>query len=85
MSDTTYKHWCYVVGDDTPFSIIASSTLFIHDLQELIKKRKSNLLQKVDASNLVLWKVRYLIFLVIISDITGDTSLAYGGYPCQAI
>jgi hypothetical protein len=25
------------------------------------------------------------LLLVIISDIAGDTSLAYGGYPCQAI
>ena len=58
MSDSKIL-WRYVVGDDTPFSIIASSTIFIANLQEMIKKEKSNLLQKVDASNLVLWKVRY--------------------------
>jgi hypothetical protein len=59
MSDTTYILSCYVVGDANPFPIIASSTIFIGELQQMIKKESSNLFQKVDASDLVLWKVRY--------------------------
>jgi Crinkler effector protein N-terminal domain len=59
MSDTTYKLWCLVEGDKTPFSIIASTTTFIGELQKMIKKEKSDALQSFDASSLILWKVRF--------------------------
>jgi hypothetical protein len=59
MSETTYELWCLVEGDNTPFSIIASSTTFIGELPKMIKKEKSNALQRFDASSLLLWKVRY--------------------------
>jgi hypothetical protein len=59
MSETTYKIWCLVEGGKAPFSITASSTRFIAELQKMIKKEKSILFHNVDASNLNLWKVRY--------------------------
>jgi hypothetical protein len=59
MSDTSYRLWCFVEGDNTVFPVIASSTLFIGELKDKIKENKSNLLQRVDASSLTLWKVRY--------------------------
>jgi len=57
MSDTTYKLCCIVEGENSPFSTIASSTIFVAELQKMIKKERSNLLQRVDASDLHLWKV----------------------------
>jgi hypothetical protein len=40
------------------FPVIASSTMSIGELKEIIKE-KSNLFQRVDASSLTVWKVRY--------------------------
>ena len=57
MSDI--QLWCYIERDNSHFLIVVSPTLVIDDLRTKIKEKKSNLLQKVDASNLVLWKVRY--------------------------
>lgn len=57
MSDTTYEICCFVAGDTIPFSIIASSTTFIGVLKRMIKKEKSDLLQKTDAAHLTLMKV----------------------------
>jgi hypothetical protein len=89
MSDPT-TFWCLVEGDDTPFPITAALTTPIGVLKEWIKEK--GVLSSVDATDLILWKVRMTMASdsttnspVIISDITGDTSLAYGGYPCQAI
>jgi Crinkler effector protein N-terminal domain len=59
MSDTTYSLWCSVEGDCTLFLVNVSPTIFVGELQKIIKKEKSNVLQRVDASNLALWKVRY--------------------------
>jgi hypothetical protein len=59
MSDTTYELCCFVAGDRTPFSIIASSITYIGLLKTMIKKEKSDLLQRTDAPDLTLLKVRY--------------------------
>jgi hypothetical protein len=56
----SYKIWCLVEGDKNPFSIIVPSTIFIGELQKAIKKERSNVFQRVDASDVTLWKVRYL-------------------------
>ena len=69
MSDTSYELWCFIEGEKQAFSVTAPSDLFISDLKERIKAEKENTLRCVDASNLILWKVRY--FLVICSDIIG--------------
>jgi len=62
----------------------ASSSTFIGQLKKLIREeRKNGVLSSVDAADLTLWKVR-MTFLAIRSDIMGDTTLAYGGYPYQA-
>jgi len=79
MSD--YHLWCYVAGDNVPFLVTASSSTFISQLKDLIKEKGINASEHaVLAKDLTLWKVR-MTFLVIRSDITGDTTLAYGGYP----
>ena len=83
MSD--YNLWCYIQGDNTAFPLIASSTIFVDLLKDSIKEeRKNGVLKNVDAKDLTLWKVR-MTFLAIRSDIMGDTTLSYAGYPCQAI
>ena len=83
MSD--YNLWCYIQGDNTAFLLIASSTISVGLLKNLIKEEcKNGVLKDVDAADLTLWKVR-MTFLVIRSDITGDTTLASGGYPSQTI
>ncbi len=61
MSDTPYTLWCYVEGDKTLFRVIISSTKITDDLKKSIKEEKSNLLQGVDASSLILTKVRYIM------------------------
>ena len=69
MSDTSYKLWRSIEGEIQAFSVTAPSDLFISHLKERIKAKKENTLRSVDASNLILWKVRYP--LVICSDIIG--------------
>ena len=82
MSD--YNLWCFVVGDKTVFPVIASPTIPVALLMKLIREeRKNSVLSSIDAADLTLWKVR-MTFLAIHSDIMGDTTLAYGGYPYQA-
>jgi hypothetical protein len=63
MANTPYALWCYVEGDNTIFCVTASSTTPIGRLKYLIKE-KSNFLQGVDASNLSLMKVRYIMVSV---------------------
>ena len=83
MSD--YNLWCFVVGDKTVFPVIASPTIPVALLMKLIREeRKNSVLSSIDAKDLTLWKVR-MTFLAIRSDIMGDTTLSYAGYPCQAI
>jgi hypothetical protein len=64
MSDTPYTLWCYVEGDKNLFGVIISSTTTIDILKISIKESKSNFLQGVDASNLTLTKVRYIMIPV---------------------
>lgn len=59
MSDT-YVLWCLVEGDNGYFPVIVLSTIVVAKLQKAIKKEKPNVLKGVGASNLTLWRVRYL-------------------------
>lgn len=59
MFDKT-ELWCIVEGDETPFSVIASTSKFIHKLKKMIKKERGNHLQRIDAPILSLWNVHYL-------------------------
>ena len=59
MPDTIYNLWCFVEGDKHAFSVAALSTMMIGELRKKIKEEKSNLLQRVDASSLNLFKVCY--------------------------
>jgi hypothetical protein len=84
MSDTTYFIWCIVKGDTSLFHVNALPTICIAELKDLIKEqRKNGLLRGVFAKDLNLWKVR-MTLVVIRSDIMGDTTLAFGGYPYRA-
>ena len=67
MSGTSFNLCCLIERDKEPFLVTASSNVLILELKRKIKAEKENALQRVDASDLVLWKVRY--FLVICSDI----------------
>jgi hypothetical protein len=50
--------WCYIEGDSTTFEVTVPVTASIHRLKEVVhEKRKNGVLSKVDASDLVLWKV----------------------------
>ena len=60
MANMSVQLWCFIEGATTSFSIIASSTMFISMLRDVIKeKHKHGVLSGVDASELTLWKVRY--------------------------
>jgi len=62
MADTIYNLWCYVQGDNTYFPVIASSAISIGVLQKMIKEDgKNGVLNSVDAKDLTLWKVCYII------------------------
>ena len=75
---------CLIEGESLLFKVTATGSLDMMDLKRLIKEeRKNGMLKNVDAADLMLWKVR-MTSAVIRSDITGDTTLAYGGYPYQA-
>jgi hypothetical protein len=63
MSDTVTSRglWCHVVGNNTPFRVIASSPTSIGRLKDFIKdKRKNGVLKTVDAKDLTLWRVRMI-------------------------
>ena len=57
MSDMTL--WCLVEGEEHPFLVATSPTTVIAELKKIIKIEKANTLQRVDASNVELWKVCY--------------------------
>jgi len=61
MSDATREVWCLVEGSNTPFPVVISPTTSIGVLKNMIKQMNENnsLFQRVDALNLILWKVRY--------------------------
>jgi hypothetical protein len=69
MSDTTYNFLCLLEGYKNRFYVVASSTIFICQLKQVIKK-KGNRLLRVDTSDFTLCKVR--LFLVISWKIVGD-------------
>lgn len=56
---STYNLWCLIEGEQGPFPVTALSTTSIGALKKVIKEENSNLLQKVDANQLILWKVHY--------------------------
>ena len=60
FSVENYNLWCLIDGDSTPFKVSCTSNTDINDLKKLIHKaHERQLLHNVDATNLVLWKVRY--------------------------
>jgi len=79
--DTPRDLQCLIKGEPVAFRVELKGSKNIIELKDLIKQEGMNgVLKFVDAKDLILWKVR-MTFLVIRSDITGDTTLAYGGYP----
>jgi len=52
-----YLLWCFVEEDNTYFHVIASSTIYISTLKDLIKEKRSDRI-RVDAASLTLSKVR---------------------------
>ena len=61
MANTARELWCLIEGTTTPFSIDISLDASIDKLKGMIKQKNKNnrLFQRVDALNLILWKVRY--------------------------
>jgi hypothetical protein len=57
MSDGTYRIWCLLEGENTPFPVIALPTISIGELKDLIKEKKAKGIN-ADAHHLTLWKVR---------------------------
>jgi hypothetical protein len=57
--DKNMTLWCLVEGEDASFSVLAPPTTSISNLKKIIKREKENALQRVDASNVKLWKVCY--------------------------
>jgi len=84
MSDKSYHIWCLLEGETALFTVIALPAIPISNELEDLVKEKNGVLSSIDANDLTLWKVR-MTSVVIHSDITGDTTLAYKGYPSQAI
>jgi hypothetical protein len=61
MSDTDITDlWCYIEGDKRPFLLTVSSSIMTEKLKQIIVKEKHKFLPGVDASELTLWKVRYM-------------------------
>ncbi len=58
MPDTTL--WCCVHGDNGPFTLVIDSSTSVGNLKFEIKKERVSFLQGIAASDLLLWKVRYL-------------------------
>jgi hypothetical protein len=51
--------WYYIDGSSTIFKIETKETDDISVLKKLIKKENPNGLDRTDAGNLILWKVRH--------------------------
>jgi hypothetical protein len=58
MSDTIYKLWCYLEGDNTVLHVFAPSTISISELKTMIKEKYGDDL-KDNAARLSLSRVRY--------------------------
>jgi hypothetical protein len=53
----TYTLWCLIDGDKTPFNVIIPIYSYIDDLKDSLEC--SSMLENLDASNLIPWKVCY--------------------------
>jgi len=73
MSGTSHNLWCLVKGDEAPFYVTARSNILISDLKERIRKKYQN-----RHSGLQTRTLEGALFLVICSDIMGDTILPVG-------
>jgi hypothetical protein len=51
--------WCFIGGGETAFKVKIPIDSDIDDLKNTIKQRRSRLLDKFDAADLILWKVCY--------------------------
>jgi hypothetical protein len=60
MSDATRVLWCLAEAGK-PFPVVTSPTTHIGVLKDIIKQKSedNSLFQRVNALNLILWKVRY--------------------------
>ena len=58
MSDATFTLWYYIGGERSFSFVDVSPNELIAHLREKIYDKNTNALQRVDASNLTLWKVR---------------------------
>jgi hypothetical protein len=59
MTDETCDILCLIEGDTAIFSVIASPTIPIAELKDLIKEeRKNGVLKGILAKDLTVWKVR---------------------------
>ena len=56
MPETMIKLFCWIVGDEKPFSVKISPDDTVDDLKEAIVTKKPNRLQGIDADSLRLWK-----------------------------
>lgn len=75
---------CLVAGESVSFIVQPTGSVYIIELKDLIREKgKNKVFKSVPARDLTLWKVR-MTLVVIRSNITGDTTLAYGRYPSQA-
>ncbi|KAI0005333.1 hypothetical protein BJV74DRAFT_880612 [Russula compacta] len=58
LTDTDYKLWCLVEGDDKLFAVNALPSISIHELKKKIKEMgKNGVLSSVDTKDLILWRV----------------------------
>ena len=72
---------CLNEGESLPFTVKPKVDIDITELKDLIHQKGINVTERaVLAKDLTLWKVR-MIMAVIRSDITVDTTLAFGEYP----
>jgi hypothetical protein len=54
-----YTLWCLIRGDKTVFMVEIPINNNIYQLKHKIKQTRSHRLEKFDAADLILWKVRY--------------------------
>jgi len=53
--------WCYIKGERDIFGATISPDRTIDGLKDTLKEKRSNRLSTVDAANLILTKVRYIM------------------------
>ncbi|KAF9580471.1 hypothetical protein BGW38_002878 [Lunasporangiospora selenospora] len=66
MTDIPLTLFCLVDGESTSnaFPVLASTTTTIRELKELIKTKKANRFQDVDADELTLWRVSHPVIAI---------------------